>query len=39
MIEEAPEAYKDVDEVVRVSHEAGIGKLVARLVPLAVMKG
>jgi tRNA-splicing ligase RtcB len=39
MIEEAPKAYKDVDEVVRVSHELGIGKLVARLKPLAVMKG
>lgn len=39
LVEEAPESYKDVDEVVRVSHEAGIGNLVARLVPLAVMKG
>lgn len=39
LVEEAPEAYKDVDEVVRVSHEAGIGNIVARLVPLAVMKG
>ena len=39
LVEEAPEAYKDVDEVVRVSHEAGIGNLVVRLVPLAVMKG
>ncbi len=39
MLEEAPEAYKDVNEVVRVSHELGIGNLVARLKPLAVMKG
>lgn len=39
MLEEAPEAYKDVNEVVRVSHELGIGKLVARLKPLAVVKG
>lgn len=39
LVEEAPEVYKDIDEVVRVSHEAGIGNLVARLVPLAVMKG
>ncbi|MCX8158844.1 MAG: RtcB family protein [Candidatus Pacearchaeota archaeon] len=39
ILEEAPEAYKDVDEVVRVSHEAGIGNLVARLIPIAVMKG
>ncbi len=37
--EEAPQVYKDIDEVVRVSHQAGIGKLVARVVPLAVMKG
>ena len=37
--EEASEAYKDVDEVVRVSHEAGLGRLVARVVPVAVMKG
>ncbi|OGD19849.1 MAG: RNA-splicing ligase RtcB [Candidatus Aminicenantes bacterium RBG_16_63_16] len=37
--EEASEAYKDVDEVVRVSHEVGIGCMVARLVPVGVMKG
>jgi len=37
--EEASAAYKDVDEVVRVSHTAGIGKIVAKLSPLAVMKG
>ena len=37
--EEASAAYKDVDEVVRVSHEAGIGRLVARVVPVGVMKG
>ena len=35
--EEAAEAYKDVDEVVRVSHEAGLGRLVARVVPIVVM--
>ncbi|MBS3079999.1 RtcB family protein [Candidatus Pacearchaeota archaeon] len=39
MIEEAPEAYKNVDEVVRVSDELNIGKKVAQLKPLAVMKG
>ena len=39
MVEEAPGAYKDVDEVVRVSEELGIGKIVARLKPLAVIKG
>jgi len=37
--EEAPQAYKDVDEVVKVSHDAGIGKLVARLRPIGVVKG
>lgn len=39
MVEEAPEAYKDVSEVVRVSDELGIGKMVAKLKPLAVVKG
>jgi len=39
IVEEAPEAYKDVDEVVKVSSELGIAKLVAKLKPLAVMKG
>jgi tRNA-splicing ligase RtcB (3'-phosphate/5'-hydroxy nucleic acid ligase) len=39
LAEEAPEAYKDVDEVVKTSHENHIGNLVARVVPLAVMKG
>ncbi len=37
--EEAAEVYKDVDEVVRVSDATGLGRLVARAVPLAVMKG
>jgi len=37
--EEASAAYKDIDEVVRVSHEAGLGRLVARVVPIGVMKG
>jgi len=39
VVDEAPEAYKDVNEVVRVSDELGLGKMVARLKPLAVMKG
>lgn len=39
IVEEASEAYKDVDEVVRVSDELGIGKMVVKLKPLAVMKG
>ncbi len=37
--EEAAAAYKDVDEVVRTSHEVGLGRLVAKVVPLGVMKG
>lgn len=37
--EEAPGAYKDVDEVVRVAAEAGIGRLVVRLKPFGVIKG
>jgi tRNA-splicing ligase RtcB len=37
--EEAPDVYKDIDEVVMVSHKVGIGNLVAKLVPLGVMKG
>ena len=39
LVEEAPQVYKDVDEVVKTSHEAGIGNLVAKIVPIAVMKG
>jgi tRNA-splicing ligase RtcB len=37
--EEFPDAYKDVDEVVKTAHDAGISKRVARMEPLAVMKG
>ncbi len=37
--EEAPQAYKNIDEVVDVVHQAGLSKKVARLVPLAVVKG
>ncbi len=37
--EEAPLAYKDVDKVVEVVHNAGLSKKVARLIPLAVIKG
>jgi len=37
--EEAPQCYKDIDEVARVSHGLGIGNLVVRLVPIGVMKG
>jgi tRNA-splicing ligase RtcB len=37
--EEISEAYKDVAEVVGVVQQAGIGRIVARLRPLAVIKG
>jgi len=37
--EEAPIAYKNIDEVVEVVHRAGLSKKVAKLVPLAVIKG
>ncbi|MFT4311068.1 MAG: RtcB family protein [Candidatus Woesearchaeota archaeon] len=37
--EEAPKAYKDVDEVVEVSHKAGIGVLVSKVKPIGVIKG
>ncbi|MDD4308484.1 MAG: RtcB family protein [Thermoplasmata archaeon] len=39
LTEEAPHAYKRIDDVVKVVHGAGISKLVARLKPLGVMKG
>ena len=39
LVEEAPQAYKDVDRVVSVSHELGIATKVARLVPMGVVKG
>jgi len=37
--EEAPGAYKDVDEVVLVTERAGLARRVARLLPLVVVKG
>ena len=37
--EEAPIAYKDIEEIVEVVHQAGLAKKIARLVPLAVIKG
>ncbi len=37
--EEAPQVYKDINEVIRVSNNLGIGKVVAKLVPLGVIKG
>ena len=37
--EEAPQAYKDAQQVVNVVHNAGLAKLVARLRPIIVIKG
>jgi len=39
VVEEMPEAYKDVDRVAKVAHEVGIARLVVRLHPLGVTKG
>ena len=39
LVEEAPEVYKDIDEVARVSDKLKLARLVVRLKPLAVMKG
>lgn len=39
LAEEAPVAYKDVDRVIDVVHNAGIARKVARLKPVAVVKG
>jgi tRNA-splicing ligase RtcB len=39
VVEETPEAYKNVDSVVNVSHELGIATRVAKLVPIGVIKG
>jgi tRNA-splicing ligase RtcB (3'-phosphate/5'-hydroxy nucleic acid ligase) len=37
--EEAPLAYKNVDNVIEVVHNAGLSRKVAKLLPLAVIKG
>ena len=39
LAEEASEAYKDVNEVVAVTHKAGISRKVIRAVPIGVIKG
>ena len=39
LAEEAPEAYKDVNDVVNVVHMAGISRKVCRMRPLGVVKG
>ncbi len=39
VVEETPDAYKDVDSVANVSHSLGIATKVVRLVPIGVIKG
>jgi len=39
IVEEIPEAYKDVNDVVNSVHHAGISRKVVKLVPLGVIKG
>ncbi len=39
ILEELPDAYKDVDEVIEVVHGAGLARKVARLRPMCVIKG
>jgi tRNA-splicing ligase RtcB len=39
LAEEASEAYKDVSEVVEITHQAGISRKVARAKPIGVTKG
>ncbi len=39
LVEESPEAYKNIDEVVNVVHDLGISKKVAKLQPLIVIIG
>jgi tRNA-splicing ligase RtcB len=39
LAEEAPTAYKDVERVVDVVHQAGLARKVARLRPVGVVKG
>jgi tRNA-splicing ligase RtcB len=39
LVEEIPDAYKDINEVVEVVHRAGISLKVAKLVPMGVIKG
>lgn len=39
ILEEIPEAYKNVDEVIEVVASAGLARKVARLRPMGVIKG
>ncbi len=37
--EESSGAYKDINRVVEITHNAGLSKIVAKMVPIGVMKG
>jgi len=39
VMEEAPESYKNVNDVVDTCHDAGISKKAVKLRPIAVIKG
>jgi tRNA-splicing ligase RtcB (3'-phosphate/5'-hydroxy nucleic acid ligase) len=39
LAEEAPQAYKDITQVIEAAEGAGLVRKVARLVPLGVVKG
>jgi tRNA-splicing ligase RtcB (3'-phosphate/5'-hydroxy nucleic acid ligase) len=39
VVEEMPDAYKDINDVVNVVHQAGISRKVVKLVPMGVVKG
>ena len=39
VVEEMPDAYKDINDVVNVVHQAGISRKVVKLVPMGVIKG
>jgi tRNA-splicing ligase RtcB (3'-phosphate/5'-hydroxy nucleic acid ligase) len=39
VVQEAPGVYKDIDEVVKITDEVGIGKKVAKLIPIGVING
>jgi tRNA-splicing ligase RtcB len=39
ILEEVPDAYKDIDAVINVVHKAGLARKVARLRPMGVIKG
>jgi len=39
LAEESPGAYKDIDQVVQVSHDLGIVEKIVRFIPIGVVKG